>query len=46
MAEITKRILHVPDLPSSVAGDGRYIMTILKQFLALQAEQINAANGF
>ena len=46
MAEITKRILHVPDLPPSVAGDGRYIMTILKQFLALQAEQINAANGF
>ena len=46
MAEIEKKILHAPDLPPSVAGDGRYLMTLLQQFLALQAQQVNAANGF
>ena len=46
MAEIEKKILHVPDLPPAVAGDGRYLMTLLRQFLEEQARQTNAANGF
>lgn len=44
--EIVKKILHPPDLPNVVKGDGRYLMTLLRQFLAEQAMQVNAANSF
>lgn len=44
--EIVKKILHPPELPHVVKGDGRYLMTLLRQFLAEQAMQINAANSF
>lgn len=46
MAEIEKTILTVPDLPAVVKGDGRYVMSLLRQFLRDTAEQVNLANGF
>lgn len=45
-SEIVKKILHPPELPNVVKGDGRYLMTLLRNFLAEQAMQINAANSF
>jgi hypothetical protein len=46
MAELQKKVLHPPTLPTAIQGDGRYLLTLLRQFLSLQAEQINAANRF
>ena len=46
MAELEKTILTVPDLPAVVKGDGRYVMSLLRQFLRDTAEQVNLANGF
>lgn len=46
MAEIEKTILTVPELPAAVKGDGRYVMSLLRQFLRETAEQVNLANGF
>lgn len=46
MAELEKTILTVPDLPAVVKGDGRYVMSLLRQFLTETAEQVNLANGF
>lgn len=46
MAELEKEILSVPELPAVVKGDGRYVMSLLRQFLRDTAEQVNLANGF
>ena len=46
MAELEKTILTVPELPAVVKGDGRYVMSLLRQFLRETAEQVNLANGF
>ena len=40
------KILKPPDLPTVVKGDGRYLMTLLRQFLAQTAREVNIANGF
>lgn len=41
-----KQILTVPELPAIVQGDGRYLMSLLRSFLAESTKQINLANGF
>lgn len=46
MAELEKMMLTVPELPAVVKGDGRYVMSLLRQFLRDTAEQVNLANGF
>ena len=46
MAELKKKPLHAPHLPPSIQGDGRYLLSILRDLLTTQAEQINAANSF
>ena len=46
MAEEKATILRVPDLPNVVKGDGRYLMTLLRDFLAQTAHEVNLANGF
>ena len=47
MAEDVKaKILSAPDLPPVVKGDGRYLMTLLRQFLVETAREVNLANGF
>ena len=38
--------LTLPDLPVTVQGDGRYLMSLLKPFLEETAKQVNLANGF
>ena len=44
--EVAKKIIDVPSIPSTVQGDGRYVMSLLKAYLAQATEQINLANGF
>jgi hypothetical protein len=46
MAEIQKKVLHVPTLPAAIQGDGRYLLSLLRSFLTEQTAQINAANSF
>lgn len=46
MSDIEKSYIEAPDLPNIVQGDGRYLMTQLRRYLALMAEQVNLANGF
>ena len=46
MADDKARILKAPDLPTVVKGDGRYLMTLLRQFLTETAREVNLANGF
>lgn len=46
MADEKARILKAPDLPTVVKGDGRYLMTLLRQFLTETAREVNLANGF
>ena len=46
MAELKKKPLHAPHLPTSIQGDGHYLLSILRDLLTTQAEQINAANSF
>lgn len=41
-----KQPLTAPVLPNVVKGDGRYLMTLLKDFLTQTAQQVNLANGF
>lgn len=43
---VEKKILSAPSLPNIVQGDGRYLMSLLKDFLAQTATQVNLANGF
>ena len=44
--EIEKEYIELPDLPNVVQGDGRYLMTQLRKYLASIAQQVNLANGF
>lgn len=44
--ELQKRILNLPSLPNTVQGDGRYLMSLLKNFLEQATLQVNLANGF
>lgn len=46
MSEIQKKVLRSPTLPPSIQGDGRYLISLLRDFLTEQAQQINAANSF
>lgn len=46
MAEDKPRVLKAPELPNVVKGDGRYLMTLLRQFLSDTAREVNLANGF
>ena len=46
MSEKEKVYIEAPDLPNVVQGDGRYLMTQLRRYLASIAEQVNLANGF
>lgn len=38
--------INPPSLPSSVSGDGRHVMTLLKKFVNEVAEQVNVINGY
>lgn len=44
--ELQKEILRLPSLPKSIQGDGRYLMSLLRQSLEEIALQVNIANGF
>lgn len=44
--ELQKEILRLPNLPKSIQGDGRYLMSLLRQSLEDIALQVNIANGF
>ena len=46
MAEIQKKVLHTPPLPTAIQGDGRYLLSVLRSFMQEQTTQINAANSF
>lgn len=46
MSEIEKEYVEAPELPNVVQGDGRYLMTQLRKYLASIAQQVNLANGF
>ena len=46
MGESQKKVLHAPKLPTAIQGDGRYLLSLLRDFLAQQTTQINAANSF
>nr|DAW71305.1 MAG TPA: hypothetical protein [Caudoviricetes sp.] len=46
MADIQKKVLHAPNLPAAIQGDGRYLLHALRSILTEQAVQINAANSF
>lgn len=41
-----KKILSVPDLPTAITGDGRYVLSLLRTYLKSVNEQVNLANGF
>jgi len=43
---IEKKIVEAPSLPTTVQGDGRYLMSILKKYLEESSTQINLANGY
>lgn len=38
--------LNFPNLPTSIQGDGRYVMSLLRAYLEQATQQINLANGF
>lgn len=41
-----KQILYMPELPTTVKGDGRYVLSLLRKYLKSVNEQVNIANGF
>lgn len=41
-----KQILYMPDIPTTVRGDGRYVLSLLRKYLKSVNEQVNIANGF
>lgn len=43
---LQKKIVRLTNLPKSVQGDGRYLMSLLRQSLEEIALQVNLANGF
>lgn len=36
----------MPELPTTVKGDGRYVLSLLRKYLKSVNEQVNIANGF
>ena len=46
MADIEVTLLKCPELPNTVQGDGRYLMSLLKDYLEAITIQTNLANGF
>lgn len=46
MADEKATILKVPDLPNVVKGDGRYLISLLRDFMVQTAREVNLANGF
>lgn len=45
-SEYKKAVVKVQNLPDTIKGDGRHVMSLIKQILDKQATQINLANGF
>lgn len=41
-----KQILYMPEMPTTVRGDGRYVLSLLRKYLKSVNEQVNIANGF
>lgn len=41
-----KVYINPPTLPASIRGDGRYVMTLLKDFVDTVSEQVNYINGY
>ena len=46
MADIEVELIRCPDLPNTIQGDGRYVMSLLKSYLGQINDQVNLANGF
>ena len=44
--ESQKQIVRLPNLPKSIQGDGRYLMSLLQEAMQEIALQVNLANGF
>lgn len=44
--DLVKKILSAPDLPNTIQGDGRYLISLLRKYLKSANDQINVANGF
>ena len=44
--DLQKKLLKLPDLPRTIQGDGRYLMSLLQEALQAVALQVNLANGF
>lgn len=44
--DIEVELIEAPTLPSTVKGDGRYVMTLLNEYLEALSVQVNLANGF
>nr|DAQ20476.1 MAG TPA: hypothetical protein [Caudoviricetes sp.] len=44
--ESQKQIVRLPNLPKSIQGDGRYLMSLLQESMQEIALQVNLANGF
>ncbi len=41
-----KKILTAIELPQTIQGDGRYVLSLLRKYVKAASEQINLANGF
>lgn len=41
-----KVFINPPSLPSTIRGDGRYVLTVLKDFVDTVSNQVNYINGF
>jgi len=41
-----KVYINPPSLPSSIRGDGRYVLTVLKDFVNTVSQQVNYINGY
>ncbi|SDM08443.1 hypothetical protein SAMN05660299_00181 [Megasphaera paucivorans] len=46
MADDIKKIVTFPNLPTSIKGDGRYVLSLLRSYLKTVNDQLNLANGF
>lgn len=44
--DIEVTLIEAPTLPTTVKGDGRYLMTLLNEYLEELSIQVNLANGF
>lgn len=44
--ELVKELIEAPKLPTTIQGDGRYVMSLLNAYLKSVSIQVNLANGF